>query len=121
MRISGWSSDLCSSDRLVGTARRDMHDGTLDDPLEAKSRLRVDVALARKDGGVFVDELAQVVAQRIDIGRTCAQHLDGGHVVQQRKQQVLDGNKFVPGCTGLRSEEHTSELQSLMRISYAVF
>src|SRR3546814_3672309 len=34
---------------------------------------------------------------------------------------------FVPGertaleCTGHRSEEHTSELQSLMRISYAVF
>src|SRR3546814_7575346 len=25
------------------------------------------------------------------------------------------------GCHGLRSEEHTSELQSLMRISYAVF
>src|SRR3546814_6041308 len=26
-----------------------------------------------------------------------------------------------PGTAGLRSEEHTSELQSLMRISYAVF
>src|SRR3546814_2841198 len=26
-----------------------------------------------------------------------------------------------PGCGGPRSEEHTSELQSLMRISYAVF
>src|SRR3546814_7586798 len=25
------------------------------------------------------------------------------------------------GCAGSRSEEHTSELQSLMRISYAVF
>src|SRR3546814_1096112 len=25
------------------------------------------------------------------------------------------------GCSGVRSEEHTSELQSLMRISYAVF
>src|SRR3546814_5764405 len=25
------------------------------------------------------------------------------------------------GCSGMRSEEHTSELQSLMRISYAVF
>src|SRR3546814_17234101 len=25
------------------------------------------------------------------------------------------------GCTASRSEEHTSELQSLMRISYAVF
>src|SRR3546814_1774236 len=31
--------------------------------------------------------------------------------------------EFVPGAvgTGIRSEEHTSELQSLMRISYAVF
>src|SRR3546814_5651236 len=27
----------------------------------------------------------------------------------------------VAGCTEARSEEHTSELQSLMRISYAVF
>src|SRR3546814_10316368 len=32
------------------------------------------------------------------------------------------GPLFFPGWrTGLRSEEHTSELQSLMRISYAVF
>src|SRR3546814_2542763 len=28
---------------------------------------------------------------------------------------------FLMGCFGVRSEEHTSELQSLMRISYAVF
>src|SRR3546814_3519062 len=28
---------------------------------------------------------------------------------------------WLPRCPGLRSEEHTSELQSLMRISYAVF
>src|SRR3546814_5265580 len=35
----------------------------------------------------------------------------------------LDGDAFLPARTGLivRSEEHTSELQSLMRISYAVF
>src|SRR3546814_4605221 len=33
-----------------------------------------------------------------------------------------DGQLFVPRCRGdRRSEEHTSELQSLMRISYAVF
>src|SRR3546814_8442020 len=33
------------------------------------------------------------------------------------------GNKLRawPSCTSTRSEEHTSELQSLMRISYAVF
>src|SRR3546814_5218313 len=31
------------------------------------------------------------------------------------------GSSAVPTCSGRRSEEHTSELQSLMRISYAVF
>src|SRR3546814_18534801 len=31
------------------------------------------------------------------------------------------GQKFIPGTLAKRSEEHTSELQSLMRISYAVF
>src|SRR3546814_9059496 len=32
-----------------------------------------------------------------------------------------DSEVLVPNVVGLRSEEHTSELQSLMRISYAVF
>src|SRR3546814_2320774 len=40
-------------------------------------------------------------------------------------QKVLDGDldEFVEASlkSGLRSEEHTSELQSLMRIAYAVF
>src|SRR3546814_5166562 len=31
------------------------------------------------------------------------------------------GKRHFEGITGKRSEEHTSELQSLMRISYAVF
>src|SRR3546814_14172464 len=31
------------------------------------------------------------------------------------------GGAHVEYCRGIRSEEHTSELQSLMRISYAVF
>src|SRR3546814_7043469 len=31
------------------------------------------------------------------------------------------GRGSSPGCSVIRSEEHTSELQSLMRISYAVF
>src|SRR3546814_10000769 len=34
---------------------------------------------------------------------------------------VLDGVAFVVRLFAARSEEHTSELQSLMRISYAVF
>src|SRR3546814_9673057 len=34
---------------------------------------------------------------------------------------ALGGAALVPSAIGARSEEHTSELQSLMRISYAVF
>src|SRR3546814_6275967 len=34
---------------------------------------------------------------------------------------VDSGKGLAPACIGGRSEEHTSELQSLMRISYAVF
>src|SRR3546814_6223184 len=37
------------------------------------------------------------------------------------RQQALPGAAGGPGDGRLRSEEHTSELQSLMRISYAVF
>src|SRR3546814_6943510 len=37
--------------------------------------------------------------------------------VRERRLQAVHGGQFGPG----RSEEHTSELQSLMRISYAVF
>src|SRR3546814_3406852 len=34
---------------------------------------------------------------------------------------VLEGDELARDIRGQRSEEHTSELQSLMRISYAVF
>src|SRR3546814_8206727 len=52
----------------------------------------------------------------------------GGHYVSGRSQQLLPkrkkGDRLYPGLRqriSVRSEEHTSELQSLMRISYAVF
>src|SRR3546814_3336911 len=40
-----------------------------------------------------------------------------------RMEDIIDyyNNKIVPNPNFRRSEEHTSELQSLMRISYAVF
>src|SRR3546814_2757877 len=41
---------------------------------------------------------------------------------QPRSRDSMDRSRASPtGPRGLRSEEHTSELQSLMRISYAVF
>src|SRR3546814_5434604 len=36
-------------------------------------------------------------------------------------EQVVSEAIQIHGAAGLRSEEHTSELQSLMRLSYAVF
>src|SRR3546814_5744409 len=49
----------------------------------------------------------------------------GHHLVERRGDQARKpdhvGIIFVRGFEDLRSEEHTSELQSLMRISYAVF
>src|SRR3546814_2425998 len=42
-------------------------------------------------------------------------------VLSDRQLDVVCRKRVVPDQAGLRSEEHTSELQSLMRISYAVF
>src|SRR3546814_6034654 len=36
-------------------------------------------------------------------------------------EEVQEAIRALPGVVSVRSEEHTSELQSLMRISYAVF
>src|SRR3546814_7947209 len=49
-----------------------------------------------------------------DRGLTRPQHLFGV------RSSILSGEPVLP-MTHFRSEEHTSELQSLMRISYAVF
>src|SRR3546814_6632650 len=91
MRISDWSSDVCSSDLLVGGV-------VVDDQMQV-------LVL----GGLAVDGLEepQPLLMSVElIGHR--QYLAGKHV-QCGKQG------------GHRSEEHTSELQSLMRISYAVF
>src|SRR3546814_5716462 len=48
----------------------------------------------------------------------------GLQIVEPKPQKEIDGNDeilVVEGEVRNRSEEHTSELQSLMRISYAVF
>src|SRR3546814_4261994 len=88
MRISDWSSDVCSSD-LAGI-------WFINRPANA---------LAARPG-----EVVQYLSIEEDRSHSSARLL-----------------KPIPGRTqysisrSIRSEEHTSELQSLMRISYAVF
>src|SRR3546814_2518433 len=105
MRISDWSSDVCSSD--LGRKDRVVDDRNgskkLDDPDDIGQRGRLEQRDKLRDQG------REHVAERL-----------GEHHAKQRLARIeADGTGGVP--LTLRSEEHTSELQSLMRISYAVF
>src|SRR3546814_8819789 len=99
LRISDWSSDVCSSDlpsRGSWFKKRSQHPG----------RLFVDSqSLREKVGSWFIACLVRDWKQgpRGACDSFMPGHENGNHVE----------------C--LRSEEHTSELQSLMRILYAVF
>src|SRR3546814_1563264 len=98
MRISDWSSDVCSSDlRVVGLVELDLD-------------LR---ALDREAGEQTGQHLR---ADALDGADPQAPSRAGGHGVDVG-QRAAERGEDGP-C---RSEEHTSELQSLMRISYAVF
>src|SRR3546814_8586440 len=73
---------------------------------------RVDLQLARHDR----DPLAADVQVEHPLGKAAAVHFAGqGGVVD------ADHDRRLGAAIDHRSEEHTSELQSLMRISYAVF
>src|SRR3546814_6895310 len=99
MRISDWSSDVCSSDLLI-----------------LQQRLRVPQRLPQRMAHVRGDRVEQ---QHHRLQRLVAHGAAlVGHVVELRHVVELLHQR---GDRGVRSEEHTSELQSLMRISYAVF
>src|SRR3546814_6814580 len=113
MRISDWSSDVCSSDLLVLVAAR-LQAG--DEVREVGHRAQLVGKLAahavevRADADVVdadqLDRVVDLVEHRVDMRLP-------------RRVRFLPG--LVDGGPAFRSEEHTSELQSLMRISYAVF
>src|SRR3546814_9473299 len=108
MRISDWSSDVCSSD-LVGQRLQQAADVCEDLAEIAGFLLRLQGARLdpRKIEDVADDGL-QTAGGVVDVAR-----IGGGLVDRLLPRQHLQDFG--------RSEEHTSELQSLMRISYAVF
>src|SRR3546814_6225824 len=101
MRISDWSSDVCSSD-LVDLYPTVHRTGVHDDG--------VGLGLFEALGGEAVERM--IFARRGQVGAVHALVLEAEH---HHDVGVLQPFAHV------RSEEHTSELQSLMRISYAVF
>src|SRR3546814_8494453 len=106
MRISDWSSDVCSSDLVVDHESDGQVSGQ--SPVHFHPLLRVGIQLrARHRVGS-----GSVVAHARRIRRLAA-----GQPGKQKKKDRRS-RAHEPAH---RSEEHTSELQSLMRISYAVF
>src|SRR3546814_6710388 len=97
MRISDWSSDVCSSDLIEARLRHDIGEERLTaiDRRLARS-MDADRLVTSTDRAPFQQSLRAGRLQKLGIG------IAG-----------INAND--------RSEEHTSELQSLMRISYAVF
>jgi hypothetical protein len=90
-----------------------VHDGALDDALEAQRGLGVHLVGARHLGRVVLDEVGQRLAQVVDVGRTGAQHLGGAGVVQQRKQQMLHGDELVALLPGLDKGHVQADFQFL--------
>src|SRR3546814_7600994 len=114
MRISDWSSDVCSSD-LLGAwsgARLVFTSGATEALALALSRTRADHVLV---GATEHDAVLRAApdAPRIAVDRSGLADLEA-----LRRELGGSGPALV---AVQRSEEHTSELQSLMRISYAVF
>src|SRR3546814_5258095 len=95
MRISDWSSDVCSSD-LLSRWPNCCHE----------------TVVADRNAGACGMRQLPIVGGRCDSGRkyTCTG-------VAHRDHRTRHGGFQEKS----RSEEHTSELQSLMRMSYAVF
>src|SRR3546814_10031565 len=118
MRISDWSSDVCSSDLSRGSstaarARRSHRRQQRTDSDEGERDRAVGDAVRDKD----IVTLEQRAAAIDDVGDIAFAILIGGG--EDRLAGAADHLRGIVLVE--RSEEHTSELQSLMRISYAVF
>src|SRR3546814_5558690 len=73
--------------------------------------------------GAEDDELSATIRELIDTRVRPAVAQDGGDIIFRGFEDGVVYLHMQGACSGCpsRSEEHTSELQSLMRISYAVF
>src|SRR3546814_3920479 len=127
MRISDWSSDVCSSDYLVDAGSRRITLGrgaTIVDSAASFAMIRgghIDVTIL---GAFEVAENGDLANWDMRVPKKGP--LVGGAmdlaVGAKAVWIIMEHNTRSGGSRLLtRSEEHTSELQSLMRISYAVF
>src|SRR3546814_1399678 len=120
MRISDWSSDVCSSDLNTKHLGRPLFGGT------------TGTDQAFDPNGTYIGDDGAIERTVMD-GLTVQVNVTGEQVFGTNGSNVFDvltdivdslrndPSALNANLEALRSEEHTSELQSLMRISYAVF
>src|SRR3546814_4284836 len=111
MRISDWSSDVCSSDLVLLRRILGELDGAVGAPVEPLRVLLDPGMVGRALDGEVEGDLQPVLGGRV---RQAGEVVE---VAELRMDRVVAAFLRADG----RSEEHTSELQSLMRTSYAVF
>src|SRR3546814_7414638 len=111
MRISDWSSDVCSSDLII-----------LDPEAspawwaELKTTNRLDPAF-QHHALMVAESYRQFMDKPLGDDEVRVRFSAQPYIVSAEKAgQLIQQSQLMA-----RSEEHTSELQSLMRISYAVF
>src|SRR3546814_7384050 len=108
MRISDWSSDVCSSD----LAERHL----LECPLDGEGQ---DVPRRREVRCAVLVDVLERVARGPELGIFHVGAPSGSCYLPAARAADWMVRSISRGLS--RSEEHTSEIQSLMRISYAVF
>src|SRR3546814_6463613 len=101
MRISDWSSDVCSSDLAL--------------------RLRQSFISRSARCSAFPHRTRYHSAGPESLGRADGEQWRSTHGHSHLQPSASRPNHKPRNSPAKRSEEHTSELQSLMRISYAVF
>src|SRR3546814_8023197 len=127
MRISDWSSDVCSSDlEIVESAQNLIGGGGVVPYMQEQ---QVDIVSPKPLEAILnsAHHILAAIASGIGVARLDSEGIFG----RKHKLIALFPRKLackllgsalgiIAGCIH-RSEEHTSELQSLMRTSYAVF
>src|SRR3546814_5263057 len=133
MRISDWSSDVCSSDlvrsaltiltftaatALAGTALAQDGDAAAGEKVFNKCKACHTVDAGKNKVGPSLHDIIGRAPASVEGFKysKAMEEFANGHVWDEA---TLSG--YLESPRGVRSEEHTSELQSLMRISYAVF
>src|SRR3546814_9801540 len=136
MRISDWSSDVCSSDLELSTSENDAQSATekisTDDCAQVAAMIKA-VELRTEPvqcefEPLLPDEAGSACGEGFKTTSVFDETFDEGLGDWTQTEELAEGaqrgfawepSNQAPDHEGGRSEEDTSELQSLMRISYA--